>query len=74
MVQLLDPEFSLAEAGVMGVDPWGEPYALYLDADGDGFIVLGTRTIEANFFMYSRGADQIDDMGQGDDVCLSRQW
>ncbi len=51
-------------------DPWGNPFNLYLDADGDGFIAIGDRLYETDIYMYSSGRNEVDELGQGDDIVL----
>ena len=49
-------------------DPWGNPYHILHDSDGDGRIRLGDRTIIRVAVAWSSGRDGIDELGLGDDV------
>ncbi len=57
--------------GLDPTDPWRGQYQLYLDVDGDGYVTVGARKVQARFYMYSVGPNGVDEFGQGDDIGYS---
>ncbi len=69
----LKPGFS---DGLHVRDPWGRPYRLHLDIDGDGNVGVpraegaGLWRVGADFAMISDGPDGIYEAGEGDDIIV----
>ena len=49
-------------------DPWGNPYRMRLDMDGDGLVTVGTNRLDHTMVFWSVGPDGVDDFGSGDDL------
>lgn len=60
----------------MLADPWGNPYHISFDIDGDGVTQLQRRTqreetvkyVEAPFVIWSSGPNGKNELGEGDDI------
>jgi hypothetical protein len=49
-------------------DPWGRPYHIAVDMDGDGKIVVGGMSVNKPIAVWSDGPNGIDERGGGDDA------
>ena len=50
------------------VDPWGNPYRIFLDVDEDGVIQVGSVRLTNSMAVWSKGRNGIDETGEGDDI------
>jgi hypothetical protein len=59
-----------ANASIDGVplDPWKRPLHIAIDTDGSGRVKVSTSEIEETVAVWSDGANQKNEMGQGDDA------
>ncbi len=53
------------------VDPWGRPFHLALDADGDGVVTVENRKLDCGFLMWSDGPNETNDGCTGDDIWVA---
>jgi hypothetical protein len=53
------------------IDPWGNPYRLALDDDGDGITEVEGSSINVSVAVWSTGRNGMDEAGAGDDI---RSW
>lgn len=51
------------------VDPWGNPYHLAFDSDGDGITEVGSTHITSRVAIWSSGKNGRNDHGRNDDIC-----
>ena len=49
-------------------DPWGNPYKVYLNVDGEKVLKIGNKTIASDIAIYSFGANGTDDNGCNSDL------
>jgi len=52
----------------MHIDPWGRPYHVAVDANGDRKIELGRLAAHGTFAVWSEGPNQHNDHGKEDDI------
>ena len=50
------------------VDPWGQPYRIVLDTNGDGQINVGNKMLRTPVAVWSIGKNGRDEAGAGDDI------
>jgi hypothetical protein len=50
------------------VDPWGNPYHVALDENGDGKVRVGETHVLSEMVIWTAGANGINEFGRGDDI------
>ena len=54
-------------------DPWGNPYKVYINVEGEKYLKIGSKTIAADVAVYSSGPNGTDDNGCNADLDTCEQ-
>lgn len=52
----------------VAVDPWSQGYAIRLDSDHDGQVVVGDQLVPTRWAVWSFGRNRRNEEGMGDDL------
>ena len=50
------------------LDPWGRPYHICLDHDGDGYVRIAKERFKRSHIVWSDGPNMKNEFGNGDDI------